>query len=265
MDTLKTETHIVSLSGGTASAVAADRVLNRYDPNNVILWFADTKWEDEDLYRFLDDLEVRWNKKIIRFTDGRTPLEVAEEKKLIPNSWAAPCSHFLKQIPFRKFLENQEKPVTVHLGLDWSEEHRHAKPKEIYESIEGVTVDFPLMWKPLAYLGYQNVVEEWGIKPPRLYSYGFPHNNCGGRCVRQGISEWIRLLKHFPERFHEVSNWEQEQRAKGGPRKNRSVLKDRSDGTTSALTLEALAQENQTTQIDMFTYQGDEYGCFCEY
>ena len=121
------------------------------------------------------------------------------------------------------------------------------------------------MWKPLAYLGYQNVVEEWGIKPPRLYSYGFPHNNCGGRCVRQGISEWIRLLKHFPERFHEVSNWEQEQRAKGGPRKNRSVLKDRSDGTTSALTLEALAQENQTTQIDMFTYQGDEYGCFCEY
>ena len=257
--------HIVSLSGGSASAVAADRVLNRYGPEEVTLWFADTKWEDEDLYRFLDDLESRWEKKIVKFTDGRTPLEVAEDRKLIPNSWAAPCSHELKQIPFRNFLETHNKPITVHLGLDWSEEHRHAKPKEIYESIDGVSVDFPLMWQPLAYLGYQKIVSDWGIKPPRLYSYGFPHNNCGGRCVRQGISEWVRLLKHMPERFHEVSDWEQEQRAKGGPRENRSILKDRSDGSSSSLTLEELAQQNETTQIDMFTYEGDEYGCFCEY
>jgi hypothetical protein len=41
--------HIVSLSGGTASAVAADRVLTRYGPENTTLWFADTSWEDEDL------------------------------------------------------------------------------------------------------------------------------------------------------------------------------------------------------------------------
>ena len=34
--------HIVSLSGGTASAVAADRVLKRYGEENTTLWFADT-------------------------------------------------------------------------------------------------------------------------------------------------------------------------------------------------------------------------------
>ena len=88
--------HIVSISGGSASAVAADRVIKRYGSENVTLWFADTLWEDEDLYRFLDDLESRWEKKIVRFTDGRTPLQVAEDRKLIPNSWAAPCSHLLK-------------------------------------------------------------------------------------------------------------------------------------------------------------------------
>ena len=66
--------HIVSLSGGSASAVTADRVIKAYGSNSVTLWFADTLWEDEDLYRFLKDLEARWNKKIVRYTDGRTPL-----------------------------------------------------------------------------------------------------------------------------------------------------------------------------------------------
>ena len=56
--------HIVSLSGGTASAVAANRVIQRKGKDNVILWFADTSWEDEDLYRFLIDLENFWDKEI---------------------------------------------------------------------------------------------------------------------------------------------------------------------------------------------------------
>ena len=155
--------------------------------------------------------------------------------------------------------------MTVHLGLDWSEEHRHAKPKEVYESIEGVSVDFPLMWKPLAYLGYQKVVSAWGITPPRLYSYGFPHNNCGVRCVRQGNSEWIRLLKHFPNRFKEVSDWEKEISEKKELTKNRTILTVTKDGEKIPITLEELAQQNETTQMDMFTYEGDEYGCFCEY
>ena len=257
--------HIVSISGGSASAVAADRVINKYGSENVTLWFADTLWEDEDLYRFLEDLEYRWEKTIVRFTDGRTPLEVAEDKKLIPNSWAAPCSHVLKQIPFRDFLNKMEKPVTVHLGLDFKEEHRHAKPKEIYESIDGVSVEFPLMWKPLAHMGYTNTIESWGIKPPRLYSLGFPHNNCGGRCVRQGIKEWLRLKQFMPERFNEVKDWETEQRNKGGARANRSILKDRKGGTTKPLTLARLERDNSDTQVDMFATQGDSYSCFCEY
>ena len=43
-----TASHIVSLSGGIASAVAADRVIGRYG-DDVELWFADTSWEDDDL------------------------------------------------------------------------------------------------------------------------------------------------------------------------------------------------------------------------
>ena len=257
--------HIVSLSGGSASAVAADRVLKKYGSENVTLWFADTLWEDEDLYRFLDDLEDRWEKQIVRFTDGRNPLQVAEDEKLIPNSLIAPCSHILKQVPFKKFLNTHEKPLTVHLGLDWSEEHRHAKPKEIYEGIEGVSVDFPLMWEPLPYMGYTKTIEKWGIKIPRLYKMGFPHNNCGGRCVRQGASEWIRLMKHFPERFNQVKEWEKVNQTPGTPRENRTILKQTQNGISEPISLAELEKKNETSQIDMFVTKGDSYGCFCEY
>jgi 3'-phosphoadenosine 5'-phosphosulfate sulfotransferase (PAPS reductase)/FAD synthetase len=229
----------------------------------VALWFADTLWEDEDLYRFLSDLEARWGLQIIRFADGRTPLEVAEDKKLIPNSFAAPCSHELKQKPFLRYIKGQPKPLTVHLGLSWDEEHRMARPREIYEGVAGVTVDFPLLWKPLPFMSYTKTIVEWGIKPPRLYELGFPHNNCGGRCVRQGIREWVRLWRTMPDRFQEVSNWEQAQRAIGGPRAERSILKDRQGGESKSLTLEEIKDRQDTGQLEMFP--GDSFGCFCEY
>jgi 3'-phosphoadenosine 5'-phosphosulfate sulfotransferase (PAPS reductase)/FAD synthetase len=255
--------HIVSLSGGTASAVAAERVIERHGSRNTTLWFADTLWEDETLYQFLADLEKRWDKRIVRHTDGRTPLEVADEKQLIPNSLAAPCSHELKQKPFLKYIQALPKPLTVHLGLSWDEEHRMAKPKEIYEQVPGVTVDFPLLWKPLPLMSYTITISEWGIEIPRLYTLGYPHNNCGGRCVRQGIREWLRLKKTFPDRYDEVSRWEQKARAQGGPRAARSILKDRRGGVATELTLEQLKAREFSDQLEMNL--GDNFGCFCEY
>ena len=124
--------HIVSLSGGTASAVAADRVLKRYGAEDTTLWFADTSWEDEDLYRFLKDLESYWGVTIVRYVDGRTPLEVAEQASIIPNQRRAPCSLQLKIKPFTKYIKAMPKPLTVHLGLDYTEMHRAERPKVEY-------------------------------------------------------------------------------------------------------------------------------------
>jgi 3'-phosphoadenosine 5'-phosphosulfate sulfotransferase (PAPS reductase)/FAD synthetase len=256
--------HIVSLSGGTASAVAADRVINRFGKNQVTLWFADTLWEDEDLYRFLDDCSERWGLPITVSTEGRTPLQVAEDRKIIPNQRRAPCSLVLKQLQFKTFLASAMKPAWVHLGLDWTEEHRMARPKSEYEQMEGVTVDFPLTWPPLPTLKYYATVQAWGIKPPRLYDLGFPHNNCGGRCVRQGVKEWLRLKATFPERFAEVRDWEQAQRAKGGARATFAIARDRKGGDVKPLTLAEIEQiKDDDPQMDLF--QGDAFGCFCEY
>ena len=257
--------HVVSLSGGTASAVGADRVIQRYGKENTVLWFADTSWEDEDLYRFLRDLEAYWGIKIHRFQDGRTPLEVASDRQIIPNARIAPCSFELKILPFMKFIKELSKPITVHLGMDFTEQHRMVAPKEKYEAIEGVTVDYPLMWEPVALPPHRKVTEGWGIETPLLYRLGFPHNNCGGRCVKQGQKEFQRLKHTFPERFQEVADWEQKQRAKGGPRANFSILKNRKGGEAKALPLHELGNiKGKQLQFGQ-TSNEDVIGCFCDY
>lgn len=255
--------YVASLSGGVASAVATDRAITRYGRENVVIWFADTNWEDDDLYRFLYDCLGRWGGELALYRDGRTPLEVAEDKSIIPNQKIAPCSFALKVAPFKAYIEAQPKPLTVLLGLDWKETHRMDAPRRNYEAIEGVTVDYPLEWKPIEFRPYQEVVRAWGIEPPRLYRMGFPHNNCGGRCVKQGVREWQRLALNFPERFAEVRDWEQAQRAKGGARATYAIARDFKGGDVKPLTLAEIEQRAQPP--DDGESQDDMFSCMCSY
>ena len=105
--------------------------------------------------------------------------------------------------------------------------------------------------------------DDWGITPPRLYKLGFPHNNCGGRCVRQGQSEWHRLKTFFPERFKEVRDWEQVQRAKGGARAKFAITRDQRGGEVKPVTLKEL--EKMSFSLTKPTTQEDMFGCFCDY
>jgi hypothetical protein len=260
--------HIVSLSGGASSAIAAERVIQRYGKDAVTLWFADTSWEDEDLYRFLSDCCARWGIEPVIHREGRTPLQVAEDEHIIPNQKLAPCTHRLKTEPFARYIKTLSPPITIHLGLDWTEQHRMAAPKRRYEEIPGVTVDFPLMWEPIENRRYHDIIQQdWRIQIPRLYTMGFPHNNCGGRCVRQGISEWMRLKRFFPERFTEVRDWEAAQRAKGGALANYAICRDQSGGQVRPRTLaeiEQTATDRGPTGRDALI-QEDLFACFCSY
>jgi 3'-phosphoadenosine 5'-phosphosulfate sulfotransferase (PAPS reductase)/FAD synthetase len=251
--------HVVSLSGGLSSAVAASRVIHRYGKEATTLWFADTLWEDEDLYRFLEDLEKWFGMTIVHQAKGITPLQVAENNHIIPCNFMALCSKELKQWECKKLLKGFEKPVTLHLGLDWTEEHRTIAPKSAYEQIKGVIVDFPLLWIPFEPWDYDKVVESWGIKIPRLYKLGFSHNNCGGRCVRQGAKEWVRLYRTFPERYREVAKWEREHT------KGRSILESRKGGVEKPLFLDELEMTQGEYKLDMLGVVEDHYACLCSY
>ena len=61
---------IVMYGGGLTSYEAARRSIERFGHNATEIWFADTRIEDEDLYRFNYDVEEILGKKIVVFVQG---------------------------------------------------------------------------------------------------------------------------------------------------------------------------------------------------
>lgn len=267
--------YIVSISGGVSSAVAADRAVQRYGPNKVTLWFADTLWEDEDLYRFLADLLYKRFKgvRFIRHIEGRNPLQVAEDRKIMPNNMVAPCTFELKIKPFEKFLWSISKSVTVLLGMGWQDQARIDKrqryhklrgkprsPRGYHARIPGVYEDFPLLWAPIITDPF-SIVRSWNIKIPRLYQLGFSHNNCGGRCFRQGIRSYQILRKQLPDRYAELRDWEQ--RPREGAQATRTILKETRKGIARPLSLAELEKRACTSpSLNIFE---DRSSCLCSY
>ena len=98
---------IVMYGGGLTSYEAAKRAIERYGQESVEIWFADTRMEDEDLYRFNRDVEIILQQNIIVFDQGLDVWEIFERERFLGNSRIDPCSKFLKRVPLRKALEEK--------------------------------------------------------------------------------------------------------------------------------------------------------------
>jgi len=98
-----------------------------------------------------------------------------------------------------------------------------------------------------------------GLRLPRLYAMGWPHNNCGGFCIKQGHAGFAMLYRELPDRFMAHASAEQRFREMTG--KDVSILRDRRGGTTKPLTLMELARrvDEEPELIDAF----DLGGCAC--
>lgn len=236
--------HIASFSTGLSSAVMVERLLSRYGKDAIEIVVMDTLIEDDDNYRFANELlHTRWNGVAsTALYEGRTPYEVSRAQHVIPNQKLAPCTFRLKIEPFTKYLASLDGPITVHIGYDFSEVHRCKATTKNYNAL-GYAVDYPLLWKPLEHRPYAQVArEDWGIEPPRMYALGYTHANCGGRCVKQGKGDWLRTLINFPDRYAEA--WEAEMRA-NPTNANYALLRDQSGGMVRPMTLRELREEHE--------------------
>lgn len=236
---------IVSLSGGLGSAVAAERAIQKHGRENVLLWFADVRDENEDLYRFLHDLMKRWGGRLFWYTDGRRPADVWTAHKLIPNSLIAPCTYILKVKPFRDFIQAMLNLPKIYIGYKPHETKRHTKTLQSYaEALPKAVVEYPLLWpKPETRDLIEVCKDELQIDPPLLYKLGYDFNNCGGGCCRSGIKSWVRTALFFPGVYARRSAWEQAARAEGGARENRSFAARTRNGEKQALTLQQIHEE----------------------
>lgn len=257
--------HVVNLSGGVCSFWAAHRVIERVGKENVTLLFADVLMEDEDLYRFNEDIGAFFGVPITRISKEMSPWDLFQSQGMIGNSRSPLCSVMPKREPLDEWHRTNclEFTTTIYIGIDWTEGHRlefmrKAKPTWRIEA--------PMTERPL--WGKCEMLEEIrkiGIEPPRLYTFGFPHNNCGGFCVKAGQAQFALLLEKMPERyaFHERKEEETRQlfKAKGTSSWDFSILTDRrGDGKKKTLTLRTLRERIENGE----EFERDRWGgCGC--
>ncbi len=63
--------HVVMFSGGIGSWMTAKRVADVHGTDDLTLLFADTKMEDEDLYRFLDESAANVGGTLVKVAESR--------------------------------------------------------------------------------------------------------------------------------------------------------------------------------------------------
>lgn len=256
--------HVCMFSGGNGSWAAAKRVAEKHGAVDMVLLFTDTRMEDKDLYRFIEEAAANVGVPLTRIAEGRNPWHVFFDERLLGNSRLDPCSRILKRQMADKWLKDNCDPADTvcYVGIDWTEEHRYTRLRDRRAS-DGWRYEAPLCDAP--YIGRKDV-SAWlareGIKESRLYSLGFSHNNCGGFCVKAGKGHFANLLKQLPDRYRKHEAMEQGIRAYLG--KDVSILTDPgTDGKKKPLTLKdfRIRIEGGET-VDMFEIGG--CGCFME-
>lgn len=254
---------VISFSGGTGSWATARRVVDAHGTADVVLLFADTLAEDDDLHRFLAEAAADIGVPVTRVCDGRTPQQVDVDRKWLSNARVAQCSLELKVKPCRAWLDEYCDPAStvLYVGIDWSETERAPAITKLWAPWH---VETPLTAPP--YVDKREIDAELrrrGIEPPRLNRLGFPHNNCGGACPRGGQAQWARLLKIFPGRYATAEAHEQHMRQLLG--KDVAMLRDRTGGTTKPLPLTVLRRRVEAEADGLFDpYDWGGCGCFTE-
>jgi hypothetical protein len=252
--------HIVSFSGGMGSAVSA--ILAHEMQLDYDLVFADTRIEDEDLYRFNRDVAARLGKELVILSSNETPWDVFVRHRYIGNTRTAHCSTDLKTNKVRDYMSvhyNNECTLVLGMGVEESDRLERAKARWSPVGVKSLLAEAGVGGGSCL----QDKLAEYDIKPPRLYDYGFPHNNCGGFCCKAGLKQFKTLLTHFPKRFAEHEASELEAMRAIGPTA-RPFLRRTVAGEQQYITLKEFRQLVESGNIDIKEYDFGGCGCFVD-
>lgn len=219
--------HIIFFSGGKSSFTVAHLVKEQYPIDNILLYFTDTLWEDEDLYRFIYEASDKLKLPMLYHSVGLTPPQLMVKQRFMFNSRVGNCSKELKMKPAANFLKKGIEPeivkwhndqylkesinplaegfkesTTLYFGIGWEEAHREGPIKANWKPFN---VQMPLMDEVI---DNNEVLKIYNIKQPRLYDMQFAHNNCKGRCVKAGQGHYKNLLMKDPKTFDEIKEQE---------------------------------------------------------
>lgn len=209
--------HVVNFSGGLCSFWAAHRVVQKYGPLDTVLLFADTLVESPNLYAFNVQCSELLGVPITRVSREMTPWQLFRKERMIANDRFPICSIRLKREVLNEWMESNfemdhkqqvlfGEHAILYLGFDWTEEHR---TRQMQQEHPNWTIKAPMqegeIWDKCK---MQREAEKLGLLLSPAYKHGFSHDNCGGGCVRAGISHWVHLYHVNRPVF---DKWEQDE------------------------------------------------------
>lgn len=203
------ETIAVWFSCGAASAVAAKKTIEKYgDTHNIRVLNNYILEEDWDNRRFLHDVE-KWlgieieDVKHPKFPSG-SAVSVWDAKRFMSGIHGAPCTGILKKEA--RQLWEKENPGAQHvLGFTLDEKKRHDNFVQSERPLIPVLIDAGIT-KGDCY----RIIQQAGIKLPRIYEMGYPNANCIGCVKATSPTYWNHVRKHHPHVFEQRARQSEE-------------------------------------------------------
>lgn len=230
-------------SGGITSAVACLLAIETFGPKRCRVIMIDTRNEDDDTYRFMNDCAALYGltiEKIGAFKNTNndpnyTFVDIGKDFETIRDVWfyykslnvarGAICSTVLKREVREKWQKDNFYNFQV-FGYEFDKKEfnrslsmtlNHGDAKAIY----------PLMMFAKTKKDCISIFDDLGIKIPAAYYSGVKNNNCFKTgCVQGGVGYWQHIKKTRPNTFNNMADVEHELTIlKGAPV---TMLKDQS-------------------------------------
>jgi 3'-phosphoadenosine 5'-phosphosulfate sulfotransferase (PAPS reductase)/FAD synthetase len=199
---MKTQRHILSLSGGKDSAALAIYMRDRVPEMEYI--FHDTFKELDETYEYLDRLEAILGKPILKSNPDRGfDHWLKVYRGMIPSNMRRWCTKNLKLKPFEQWIGDD--PVVNYIGLRADERRSgfiSAKPN--------ITTVFPFREDGLVYEDIIRILQESGLGLPKYTEWGRTRSGCFF-CFYQQKIEWVRLKQTYPDLFEQAKAYEYDQ------------------------------------------------------
>jgi hypothetical protein len=241
--------YVVSVGGGLSSTLALPmRILAEHGRENVDFVMCKLPNEDSDVWRLVDAVERTLDISITMIGQLKTPWDIFFELGYINpvngHGRADPCSKILKRECFAEYIQQHydQRDTTICLGITaheysdrWFHIHKNWTKR-------GWIVEAPLAHdKSITREAMMDDCHHRFGFVPRLYRYGFDHNNCGGACIKAGQAQWARLLYYLPD----VYGWweDNEERFRSEINGEIAILRRTRRGITSPLPLSEFRAE----------------------
>jgi hypothetical protein len=195
------DTIVVWFSCGAASAVAAQRTIEKYGSFcNVRVVNNPVKEEDDDNRRFLLDIEQWLGIDIEIAINPSFPECSAEEvwsrAKFMSSPFGAPCTKELKKKARQVWEQNNHADWHV-LGFTSEEQDRYDRfTLTERNNVLPVLINDTITKQTCVYM-----LEEAGIALPRIYQLGYPNANCIGCVKATSATYWNHVRKVHPSIF----------------------------------------------------------------